>query len=578
MARHPAEVDTGGVPGSRPGVRGRVSRPGPPLTPAERAIPLDRPLDRLRMAGAALLALTTTLAMTGVCLWLGSTLDAARAGNEPAWWLAVACVGVAAAAEGGRIVLEQTSALSQANHLQRRLVSHALALGPARLSTSRTGSLVNLMTSGCDKIGLYRQTYLGGLIGGLLTPLLALVVMAVSIDAPAALILAGLTPLPPLLIWAFTTWTRKAGGGARAARSRLAARYLAAIEGLETLAVIGAAPRMAASLARSGEANRVATMRMLRSNQLILFIVDVSFYLVFIAAGVAVAAWRAADGAISAGEALSIVALTVLMLEPMAHMGGFFYVGMGGRANEASSRKFLARTAVLSPSRPACVDATAPSLEVRGVSFAYSGRRPVLDGVDLRVAPGEHVAIVGPSGSGKSTLIHLLTGTLVPSRGTLALNGQAADSARLRRASALVAQSTWLFTGTVRDNLALAAPQASEADMWDALTKAHLAAEIAALPAGLDTHIGERGIGLSGGQAQRLSLARAFLSGRRLLVCDEPTSSIDLASEKAITSALRALGEDYTIVMVTHRASSLAGIDRTLVLADGRLKPEGVAS
>ncbi|QOX81467.1 ABC transporter ATP-binding protein [Nanchangia anserum] len=380
-------------------------------------------------------------------------------------------------------------------------------------------------------------------------------------------------------MWVFTRVSRRAGAGSRRARGELAARYLDAIQGLETLAVTGSARRMADELAAAGEKNRASTMRMLKSNQLVLFVIDAGFYLAFLTLGLVVAAWRCRSGAIGGGEAASIIALTLLMLEPMAQIGGFFYVGMGGRANQAGARKFLGRPRPDSgeTGTPAVLgDAArrAPRLTAAGLTFAHPGGTEVLHGLDLDVAPGEHVAIVGPSGQGKTTLINLLTGTLSPNAGTITLDGIPATPPALRAASALVSQSTWLFTGTVRDNLALAAPAAREADMWAALRLARLDEEVRALPHGLDTVIGERGSGLSGGQAQRLSLARAFVSGRRLLVLDEPTSSIDLASEAAITQTLTQIGRDYTVILVTHRRTTLAGCDRVVALAGGVLAEE----
>lgn len=548
---------------------------GPPLSEAERRIVLDSPSHRLAVWASAALSLITSLSAAMICVWIGqavAALDvspkAVPLGVHPFGWIVLA-----GASEGARVLLEQRAASTLVSSLQIRLLGHAFALGPARVASGRTGSLVSLMTQGAEKIALYRQTYLGPLAGGLLTPVVALVVMATLVDAWAAAILCALTPAPPALVWLFTRFSRKAGAGSRRARGELAARYLDAIQGLETLAITGAARRMARDLAETGERNRASTMRMLKSNQLVLFVIDAGFNLVFLTCGVIVAAWRVHEGAIAGGRAVAIVALTLLMLEPMAQIGGFFYVGMGGRANQAAARKFLGRAAP-DEGPAARLPVGAPGLAAHDLTFAYPGGESVVRGLDLEVAPGEHVAIVGPSGQGKSTLITLLTGSLAPTSGTISLDGTPASPPTLRAASALVAQSTWLFTGSVRDNLALAAPSATDAEMWAALTAARLDEEVCALPHGLDTVIGERGSGLSGGQAQRLSLARAFISGRRLLVLDEPTSSIDLASEAALMRTVSELGRDYTVVLVTHRSTALAGFDRTLRLAGGLLTEE----
>ena len=178
------------------------------------------------------------------------------------------------------------------------------------------------------------------------------------------------------------------------------------------------------------------------------------------------------------------------------------------------------------------------------------------------------------SGAGKSTLVSLVSGDLLPARGTLRVDGTALTPAtqdEVRAASAVVAQSTWLFTGTIADNLRLADPGATEARMWQALEAANLAEEVRLMPEGLDTLLGEQGLGLSGGQAQRVSLARAFLADRPLLVLDEPTSQVDLDSEARIVEAVERVSAGRTVLTVSHRAGAVAGADRVLRVQDGRV-------
>ncbi|ERA61027.1 hypothetical protein B178_00139, partial [Corynebacterium diphtheriae DSM 43988] len=163
-----------------------------------------------------------------------------------------------------------------------------------------------------------------------------------------------------------------------------------------------------------------------------------------------------------------------------------------------------------------------------------------------------------------STLLSLIAGMKTPQAGAITRGGDCA----------VVAQHTWLFQGTIADNLRLARPEATEEEMWQALSSAQLADEIRTMPAGLSTLIGEFGVGLSGGQAQRLSLARALISGRRIVLFDEPTAHVDLASEAKILDAINNLGRDYTVVMVTHRDTSLAHMDRIVRVTNGRIEEE----
>ena len=195
------------------------------------------------------------------------------------------------------------------------------------------------------------------------------------------------------------------------------------------------------------------------------------------------------------------------------------------------------------------------------------GDEPVLEGVSLAVRRGEHLAVVGPSGAGKSTLMAMLAGNLLPRAGSLHVEGAeltAATQDEVRAASALVAQTTWLFTGTIADNLRLAQPYATPSQMWHALEVARLDKEVALMPEGLETQVGEGGLGLSGGQAQRLSLARAFLADRPVLLLDEPTSQVDLASEAAIVKSIEQLAQGRTVVTISHRAGALTATDRTV--------------
>ena len=199
----------------------------------------------------------------------------------------------------------------------------------------------------------------------------------------------------------------------------------------------------------------------------------------------------------------------------------------------------------------------------------------MLTAVDLEVPAGRRLAVVGPSGAGKSTLLALLAGDLLPTSGTVSINGtrsSAATADEVRGASALVTQSTWLFTGTIADNLRLADPDATPERMWWALEAANLADEVRAMSQGLETAVGERGMSLSGGQAQRLSLARAFLADRPLLLLDEPTSQVDLASEAQIVEAIERLAEGRTVVTVSHRAGALTACDRVVTVENGGLR------
>ena len=311
-------------------------------------------------------------------------------------------------------------------------------------------------------------------------------------------------------------------------------------------------------------------MDLLAGNQLVILLTDGLFSLFLITAAAGLALVRLSTGAIDVGDALAVALTSYVLLEPLDHVGAFFYVGMGGMANQRAIRKILSRPLPRSTGRPGARTqpsaATQASVVLDDVEAAW-GEDPVLEDVNLTVRRGERLAVVGPSGAGKSTLMAMLAGNLLPSDGSLRVEGtelSAATQDQVHSASALVAQTTWLFTGTIADNLRLAQPYATPSQMWHALEVARLDKEVALMPEGLETQVGEAGLGLSGGQAQRLSLARAFLADRPVLLLDEPTSQVDLASEAAIVESIEQLAQGRTVITVSHRAGALTTADRAV--------------
>ena len=563
--------------------------PAPILAPLRRGSP-PRPTVSSpagRRAGALSFGMTLLGALgAGWCLIctgraLGALLTSSSVVGLLAQALAAAAVSAACQLVAQRVA--RFSALTEEAHLRRLTLAHLLGLGPARAADVRSGATASLLTDGAERVALYRQTFLAPTLAAAAAPLLVLIELAAFVDVVPALVLAAAIVVVPVFIAWCHSRLRASSSDSRRARMRLAAEYLDAIQGLRTLTLARAAERTSARLRLEGESNRRAVMGLLAGNQLVILLTDglFSLFLITVAAGLALV--RLSTGAIDVSDALAIVLTSYVLLEPLDHVGAFFYVGMAGMANQRAIRRILSRPLPRSTARPGATVSTPTaaqsSIVLDDVEAAWDAD-PVLEGVNLSVRRGESLAVVGPSGAGKSTLMAVLAGDLLPSGGSVRVEGtelSAATQDEVRSASALVAQTTWLFTGTIADNLRLAQPYATPSQMWQALEVARLDKEVALMPEGLETQVGEAGLGLSGGQAQRLSLARAFLADRPVLLLDEPTSQVDLASEAAIVESLEQLAQGRTVVTISHRVGALTAADRTVRVEAGAVHEVGGA-
>ena len=563
--------------------------PAPILAPLRRGSP-PRPVVSSpagRRAGALSFGLTLLGALgSGWCLIstgraLGALLSSSSTVGLLAQALAAATVSAACQLAAQRVA--RFSAFTEEAHLRRLTLAHLLGLGPARAADVRSGATASLLTDGAERVALYRQTFLAPTLAAAAAPLLVLIELAAFVDVVPALVLAATVIVVPAFIAWCHSRLRASSSDSRRARMRLAAEYLDAIQGLRTLTLARAAERTSARLRLEGESNRRAVMGLLAGNQLVILLTDglFSLFLITVAAGLAL--MRLSTGVIDVGDALAIVLTSYVLLEPLDHVGAFFYVGMGGMANQRAIRGILSRPLprfTTTPGARTSPAATAQASIVLDDVEATWEADPVLEGVNLSVRRGESLAVVGPSGAGKSTLMALLAGNLLPSGGSVRVEGtelSAATQDEVRSASALVAQTTWLFTGTIADNLRLAQPYATPSQMWHALEVARLDKEVALMPEGLETQVGEAGLGLSGGQAQRLSLARAFLADRPVLLLDEPTSQVDLASEAAIVESIEQLAQGRTVVTISHRVGALTAADRTVKVEAGAVHEAGGA-
>ena len=476
------------------------------------------------------------------------------------------------------MVAHRTAALVQAE-LRRAIHERVTALGPAHFTQSRTGDVILSMVEGIQQLEVYFGQYLPQLVVAALTPVLIFACVAV-VDLPVALalLLAALVTLV-----APVAWHRLDSRNSRRRQEAYAAfgaEFLDSVQGLATLKAFGQGGARAKLLEDKGHALFHSTMGVLGTNTLARGITDTG---IAIGAAVALAlgAYRVRAGEMELTALLIILMLGVEVFRPLRELRVLLHQGMLGISAAQGIFDLLDARPLVRGRDTRVVDEAglAPTLAFERVKFAYpGGRRPAHDGLSFEVEAGERVGIVGPSGSGKSTVARLLLRFYDPQAGRILLGGHDVSDLtldQLRSRLAVVNQDTYLFHGTVEQNLRMGKPDATAAELAAAARAANAEEFIARLPHGYQTVVGERGVRLSGGQRQRIAIARALLRDAPILILDEALSSVDAESEAVIQEALDRLMEARTTLIFAHRLSSVIGADRILVLDEGRVVEHG---
>ena len=504
------------------------------------------------LLGESLASLAPAILLTAVALAARSALDYART-----------------------MVAHHTAARVQ-ERLRRTLYDQVAALGPAHFARARTGDVMLSLVEGVQQLETYFGQYLPQLFVSAVTPLFIFAFVA-FVDLPVALVLlvAALGALLAPALW--HSRDRSASLARNRAYAAFGADFLDAVQGLATLKAFGQSRARAGQLEDRARELFRSTMWVLGSNTLARGITD-TVIAVGAAAALALGAWRVGTGAMSVPALLVILMLGVEVFRPLRELRILLHQGMLGLSAARGIFSLLDAKPLVSDRAPGPEPADA-GVAFEGITFAYPGaRRPAHVELSFHVRPGERVAIVGPSGSGKSTIARLLLRFHDPDRGGVAIGGRdlrELSLEQIRSRVALVSQDTWLFHGTVEDNIRMGKPDASPDELHAATRVANAEEFILRLPQGYDTVVGERGVRLSGGQRQRIAIARALLRDAPILVLDEALSLVDAESEALIQSALDRLMRGRTTLIFAHRLSSVIGADRILVLDQGRLVEQG---
>ncbi|MFI1799748.1 thiol reductant ABC exporter subunit CydD [Streptomyces sp. NPDC020379] len=451
------------------------------------------------------------------------------------------------------------------SELRTRLLTRATALGPDRLETVRTGELATLATRGIDALDDYFARYLPQLGLAVVVPVAVLARIATA-DWLSALVIVLTLPLIPLFMILIGWATQSRMDKQWRLLSRLSGHFLDVVAGLPTLKVFGRAKAQAESIRAITSDYRRATLRTLRIAFLSSFALELlaTLSVALVAVGVGM---RLVHGELDLETGLMVLVLAPEAYLPLRQVGAQYHAAAEGLA--AADRVFAVLETEPAPSGtlPA-PDAGTATLTVDRLVVRHEGRaEPSLPETSFEVRPGETVALVGPSGAGKSTLLNVLLGFARPAAGRVLVGGTDLSSlspGSWRDQVAWVPQRPHLFAGTVAENVRLARPEATDAQVREALRAAGALDFVSMLHHGTDTRLGEDGAGLSAGQRQRIALARAFLADRPVLLLDEPTANLDGETEAAVVEAVRRLAEGRTVLLVVHRPALLAVADRVI--------------
>lgn len=458
--------------------------------------------------------------------------------------------------------------------LREQIYQKLLKLGMSYREELKTSEIVQVAVEGVEQLETYFGAYLPQFFYAMAAPLTLFIVL-LPVSVPAAVLLFVCVPLIPVAIALVQTWAKKLLSGYWDQYTALGDTFLENLQGLTTLKVYQTDGIRHAKMNEESEKFRKITMKVLTMQLNSITIMDIVAY-GGAALGIVVALLQYRGGHTGFGGCLLIILLSADFFLPMRQLGSFFHIAMNGMAASGKIFRLLELKEEPQEKKQKIPD-TEALIRLDEVCFSYEPEREILHDISMELKPGSFTAIVGESGSGKSTLASVLTGQNKRGKGTLTIGGvdfdDISEESRMRHIT-YVSHNSYLFGGTVRDNLLMAKPDASEEELWRVLEQTKLS-DFLKSERGLDTVLTAQASNLSGGQRQRLALARALLHDSPVYLFDEATSNIDVESENDIMEQIIALAQKKTVIVISHRLANTVTADRIYVLADGKLAEQG---
>lgn len=456
--------------------------------------------------------------------------------------------------------------------LRELIYKKLLRLGSSYKEQANTSEVVQVAVEGVDQLETYFGAYLPQFFYAMLAPLTLFVVLS-FVNFPSAIVLLVCVPLIPVTIIGVQRWAKKLLTKYWGQYTALGDTFLENLQGLTTTKIYQADDFKHREMNEQSEHFRRITMKVLTMQLNSITIMDLIAY-GGAALGVILATTQLRAGHVDLCGCILIILLAADFFLPMRLLGSFFHIAMNGMA---ASDKIFWLLDLPEPEQKTGIISADCSIECKNLRFSYEADREILHGVDMTLPKGSFTAIVGESGCGKSTIAAILMGRNKGYTGEITVGGtplSEISEGSLMENFTYISHNSYLFKGTVRDNLLMARPNAGEDTLWQVLEQVNLA-DFLRSEKGLDTMLNEKASNLSGGQCQRLALARALLHNSPVYIFDEATSNIDVESENDIMREIHALAKTKTVILISHRLANVVAADNIYVLDKGNIVESG---